>query len=131
MQTILIIEDDTDLRRMLVKLLERENYRVLEAGTGLEALKILDYYIPELVITDIIMPDQDGIGTINELKKRYPEIKIIAISGGGRMLSKDYLGIAKILGAHHTFTKPFDTNLFMQKVNELINLQETDNHYST
>ena len=76
MQTILIIEDDTDLRRMLVKLLERENYRVLEAGTGLEALQILDYYIPEMVITDIIMPDQDGIGTINELKKRFPEINI-------------------------------------------------------
>ena len=131
MQTILIIEDDTDLRRMLVKLLEREDFRVLEAGTGLEALQILDYFIPDMVITDIIMPDQDGIGTINELKKRYPEIKIIAISGGGRMLSKDYLGIAKILGAHHTFSKPFDIKLFLKKVHELINLQESDNHYST
>ena len=99
--------------------------------TGLEALQILDYYIPELVITDIIMPDQDGIGTINELKKRFPKVKIIAISGGGRMLSKDYLGIAKILGAHYTFTKPFDTHLFLQKVKELINMQESDNHYST
>jgi CheY-like chemotaxis protein len=130
MQTILIIEDDADLRRMLVKLLERENYRVLEAGTGLEALQILDYYIPELVITDIIMPDQDGIGTINELKKRYPEVKIIAISGGGRMLSKDYLGIAEILGADYTFAKPFDTHLFLQKVNELMNLMESNNHCS-
>ena len=120
MPTILIIEDDTDLRKMLTKLLERENYRVLEAGTGLEAMQIIDYYIPQLVITGIIMPDQDGIGTINELKKRYPEIKIIAISGGGRMLSKDYLGIAKILGAHYTFSKPFDTKLFLDKVGELI-----------
>ena len=125
MSTILIIEDDIDLRRMLVKLLEREDFRVLEAGTGLEALQILDYYIPDMVITDIIMPDQDGIGTINELKKRYPEVRIIAISGGGRMLSKDYLEIAKILGAHHTFTKPFDTKLFLDKVHELINLQES------
>ena len=130
MSTILIIEDDTDLRRMLVKLLQRENFRVLEAGTGLEALQILDYFIPDMVVTDIIMPDQDGIGTINELKKRYPEIKIIAISGGGRMLSKDYLGIAKILGAHHTFAKPFDTKLFLKKVHELINLQESDNRHS-
>jgi CheY-like chemotaxis protein len=112
MSTILIIEDDTDLRRMLVKLLEREDFRVLEAGTGLEALQFLDYFIPDLVITDIIMPDQDGIG-------------------GGRMLSKDYLGIAKILGAHHTFSKPFDTKLFLKKVHELISLQESDNHYST
>jgi CheY-like chemotaxis protein len=129
MQTILIIEDDTDLRRMLVKLLERDNYKVLEAGTGLEALQILDYYIPDMVITDIIMPDQDGIGTINELKKRFPEIKIIAISGGGRMLSKDYLGIAKILGADYTFSKPFDTNLFLQKVKELINFHASSNNH--
>lgn len=130
MSTILIIEDDTDLRRMLVKLLEREDFRVLEAGTGLEALQILDYFIPDMVITDIIMPDQDGIGTINELKKRYPEIKIIAISGGGRMLSKDYLGIAKILGAHHTFSKPFDTKLFLNKVHELISLQESGKNHT-
>ena len=130
MSTILIIEDDTDLRRMLVKLLEREDFRVLEAGTGLEALQILDYFIPDLVITDIIMPDQDGIGTINELKKRYPEIKIIAISGGGRMLSKDYLGIAKILGAHYTFSKPFDTKIFLNKVHELISLQESGSNHS-
>ena len=121
MRTILIIEDDTDLRKMLAKLLEREDFRVLQAGTGLEALKIIDYYIPDMVITDIIMPDQDGIGTINELKKRHPEIKIIAISGGGRMLSKDYLGIARILGAHYTFSKPFDTRLFIDKVHELLN----------
>ena len=83
-----------------------------------------------MVITDIIMPDQDGIGTINELKKRYPEIKIIAISGGGRMLSKDYLGIAKILGAHYTFSKPFDTKLFLNKVHELISLQESGNNHT-
>jgi DNA-binding response OmpR family regulator len=130
MPTILIIEDDTHLRRMLIKLLEREDFRVLEAGTGLEALQILEYYIPDMVITDIIMPDQDGIGTINELKKRHPGVKIIAISGGGRMLSKDYLGIAKILGADHTFSKPFDTNLFLKKVHELINLQESGSNHS-
>ena len=130
MSTILIIEDDTDLRRMLVKLLQREDFRVFEAGTGLEALQILDYFTPDLVITDIIMPDQDGIGTINELKKKYPEIKIIAISGGGRMLSKDYLGIAKILGANHTFSKPFDTKIFLKKVHELISLQESANNHT-
>ena len=121
MQTILIIEDDTDLRKMLAKLLERENYRVLEAGTGLEAIQIIDYYIPQLVITDIIMPDQDGIGTINLLKKNHPGIKIIAISGGGRMLSEDYPKIAKMLGADHTFKKPFDNKEFVLKVKELLN----------
>ena len=121
MSTILLIEDDTDLRKLLTKVLEREKFRVLEAGTGLEAMQILEYQIPDLVITDIIMPDQDGIGTINQLKKNHPGIKIIAISGGGRMLKEDYLGIAKMLGAHHTFTKPFDNKEFVEKVHELLN----------
>ena len=84
MSTILLIEDDTDLRKLLTKVLEREKFRVLEAGTGLEAMQILEYQIPDLVITDIIMPDQDGIGTINQLKKNHPVIKIIAKTGGGR-----------------------------------------------
>jgi CheY-like chemotaxis protein len=120
MSTILLVEDDTDLRRLLTKVLERENYRVLEAGTGLEAMQILDLQTPDLVITDIIMPDQDGIGTINQLKKNHPDIKIIAISGGGRMLKEDYLEIARMLGAHHTFTKPFNNKEFVEKVHELL-----------
>ena len=120
MPTILLIEDDTDLRKMLVKVLEREKLRVLEAGSGLEAMQILKFEIPDLVITDLIMPDQDGIGTINLLKKKYPDIKIIAISGGGRMISQDYLKIAEMLGAHHTFKKPFDNREFVRKVKELL-----------
>jgi DNA-binding response OmpR family regulator len=120
MSTILLIEDDTDLRKLLTKVLERESFRVLEAGTGLEAMQIIEYQIPDLVITDIIMPDQDGIGTINELKKNHPDIKIIAISGGGRMLSEDYLKIANMLGAHYTFKKPFDNNEFVAKIHELL-----------
>ena len=120
MSTILIIEDDTDLRRMLVKLLQREDFRVFEAGTGLEALQILDYFIPDLVFTDIIMPDQDGIGTINELKKRYPEIKIIAISGGGRIVPDEYVYLAKQLGAHCALTKPFTPQEIVEAVRELL-----------
>jgi DNA-binding response OmpR family regulator len=120
MPTILLIEDDTDLRRLLIKVLEREKFKVLEAGNGLEAMHILNLQTPDLVITDLIMPDQDGIGTINLLKKNHPDIKIIAISGGGRMLSEDYLSIAKMLGAHHTFKKPFDNKEFVLKVKELL-----------
>lgn len=121
MPTILLIEDDTDLRRLLIKVLERENFKVLEAGNGLEAMHILNLQTPDLVVTDLIMPDQDGIGTINLLKKNHPGIKIIAISGGGRMLSEDYLKIAKMLGADHTFKKPFDNKEFVLKVKELLN----------
>lgn len=105
---------------MLLKLLEREGYHVVEASNGNEALNKINSLIPDLVITDIIMPEQDGIGTINQLKKISKDIKIIAISGGGRMLSEDYLDIARKLGACHTFTKPFDNSELLVKVSELI-----------
>jgi CheY-like chemotaxis protein len=120
MFTILIIEDDSDLRNLLKRLFERENYNILEAGNGRDAIKLLDHSKPDLVITDIIMPDEDGIGTINTLRQYYPEIKIIAISGGGRMLSEDYLKLARMLGAHSSFSKPFDNKALLRKVKELL-----------
>ena len=120
MPKILIIEDDVDLRRMLTRLLEREDFTVLEANNGLEANTILDHTVPQLVITDLIMPEQDGIGTINYIRKKLPDIKIIAISGGGRMISQDYLKIARMLGAQYTFKKPFSNRELVAKVRELI-----------
>jgi CheY-like chemotaxis protein len=121
MFTILIIEDDADLRKLLIRLLKRENYHILEAVNGREAIEILGHSKPDLVITDIIMPDEDGIGTINILRQHHPEIKIIAISGGGRMLSEDYLKIARMLGAHSSFSKPFDNKALLIKIKELLN----------
>ena len=120
MPKILLIEDDPDLRKMLCKLLERENYDVVAASNGIEALVKVQSLKPDLVITDIIMPEQDGIGTINELKKKYKDVKIIAISGGGKMLSEDYLQIAEMLGAKHSFAKPFDNSELLAKISELI-----------
>jgi len=120
MPKILIIEDDVDLRRMLTRLLEREEFTVLEANNGLEANEILDYTEPNLVITDIIMPDQDGIGTINYIRNKLPGTKIIAISGGGKMISVDYLKIASMLGAQYTFKKPFSNRELVDKVRELL-----------
>jgi len=96
-------------------------HRGFICSNGLEALNILYQYIPDLVITDIVMPDQNGIGIINTLRQKYPNIKIIAISGGGRMISKDYLKIAKMLGAHHVMQKPFDNLELLDKIKELIN----------
>ena len=123
MATILIIEDDTDLRNFLTRLLERENHYILNAENGLEAVTILNSVKPDLVITDIIMSEQDGIGTINMLRKEHPEIKIIAISGGGRILGADYLEIARKLGAHYVFSKPFDNKELVVKVKELLIVQ--------
>ena len=121
MPVILLIEDDSDLRKMLLKLLEREGYQVVEASNGKEALNKMTTLLPDLVITDIIMPEQDGIGTINQLKKISKNIKIIAISGGGRLLSEDYLNIARMLGASYAFPKPFENSKLLDKISELIN----------
>jgi DNA-binding NtrC family response regulator len=123
MATILIIEDDIDLRKFLSRLLERENHFILEAENGIEAATILTSLKPDLVITDIIMPEQDGIGTINMLRDKYPEMKIIAISGGGNILGADYLEIARKLGAHYTFAKPFDNKQLVVKVRELLGVK--------
>jgi len=120
MSTILIIEDDKDLRKFLIRLLEREIHYIIEAENGLEAATILASLRPDLVITDIIMPEQDGIGTINILRERHPDIKIIAISGGGSILGADYLNIARKLGAHYVFAKPFDNKQLLAKVKELL-----------
>jgi DNA-binding NtrC family response regulator len=123
MATILIIEDDTDLRKFLTRLLERENHYIIEAENGQEAATLLTSLKPDLVITDIIMPEQDGIGTINMLREKHPEMKIIAISGGGNILGADYLGIARKLGAHYAFAKPFNNRQLIDKVNELLGVK--------
>jgi len=123
MAKVLIVEDDTDLRKFLTRLLERENHYILEADNGNEASAIISSFKPDLVITDIIMPEQDGIGTINMLREKYPEIKVIAISGGGNILGADYLGIARKLGAHWAFAKPFDNRQLVDKVKELLGVK--------
>ncbi len=123
MATILLIEDDSDLRKFLTRLLERENHYIIEAENGIEAETILTSLKPDLVITDLIMPEQDGIGTINMLREKHPEMKIIAISGGGSILGADYLQIASKLGAHYVFSKPFDNKQLLTKVKELLEVK--------
>lgn len=108
MQQVLIVDDDDSLRESFRRLLEMKNLKVLEASDGAQALALLQKEPVGLVITDIFMPYQDGITTIMEIREQYPDMKIIAISGGGRLATVDYLELAKDLGAHHVFQKPFD-----------------------
>jgi CheY-like chemotaxis protein len=120
MAKILIIDDDNDFRSMLGELLSRAAYTVIESKEGLEGLKIAELESPDLIITDIIMPHQDGIGTIMSLTKKIPGIKIIAISGGGIGQSEFYLELAKTLGAKEVFTKPIDNKEFLQAIDVLL-----------
>ncbi len=105
---ILVIDDTAEVREMISKMLSGEGYDVLEAANGKEGMQIISSE-PEidLVITDLIMPEKEGIETIREIKQDYSHIRILAISGGGKIDSQNYLAIAKGMGADLTLSKPF------------------------
>ena len=105
---ILIIDDDEGVRFTLKRALEgRGDIDVRCANDGKEGLLSLEAERADLVITDIIMPDKEGIETIMEIKHLYPSTSIIAISGGGSIASRDLLTMARDLGASYVITKPF------------------------
>ena len=120
MAGILLVEDDPGLREMLKSFLEKNKYKVIEAVNGRDALLKFKHSVVDLIITDLLMPEQDGIGLIMDLKKRKPGLKVIAISGGGKAGPSSYLTIAETLGADAVFAKPFNMNLFLEKIIELL-----------
>lgn len=107
MADILIIDDDPNFRAMMTDMLVRENHRVSAAADGSEGIRIYKNDTYDLVITDLVMPEKEGIETIMDLKKINPEVKIIAISGGGRIGPEVYLQCARELGASQALMKPF------------------------
>lgn len=121
MARILIIDDDDQVRKMLRLTLNAAGFDVIEAQDGTVALKLF-YQNPlvDLVITDLIMPEKEGIETIMEIRRNFPKVPIIAISGGGRIDPSDYLSLAKKLGAQITLEKPFSRQDIIDAVNELI-----------
>ncbi len=106
-KVILVIDDEQLIRLQVRTALELEGFIVHEAANGNEGLTRIALSVPDVVITDILMPDKEGIETILELRRRYPSIRIIAISGGGRTGNKDFLRTAQHLGADRTLAKPF------------------------
>lgn len=120
MARILIIDDNELVRAALVLLLEREGHEVLEACDGSHALRALDACIPDLVITDINMPEMEGFQVIRDLRKIVPGLKIIAISGGGSIGCQDVLKRASEVGADKAFAKPIDRGEFLESVTRLL-----------
>jgi DNA-binding response OmpR family regulator len=120
MPTILIIDDDALVRDTVVRILERRGYRTLVAMDGLRGLRVTRAERPDLVITDIIMPDQEGLATIREIRKEQPDTPILAISGGGRLGNIDYLKIARMLGADEILPKPFSPTELLEHVERCI-----------
>lgn len=107
MASVLIIDDDTSIRRVVRAALERAGHRVAEAGNGAEGMQRYRIAPADLVITDVFMPDQDGIETIQQLREEFPAARILAISGGSVAGTSGTLRDALLLGADATLAKPF------------------------
>jgi DNA-binding response OmpR family regulator len=120
MSQVLIIDDEPGIRKLLRLILENQGYSVATAADGREGLCIFRQDPPELVISDIIMPDMDGIEVIRTFKRENPMVNIISISGGGRVSAVDYLDLAKKLGVHYTFEKPVDREALLRAVRNLL-----------
>jgi len=120
MVKILVIEDDDSFRSVLVQMLEKAGYEVLSAENGNQAMKYCREINPDLVLTDIIMPDKEGLETIQELLNLCPNLKIIAMSGGGRFGPNSYLPLAAKLGAKRTLQKPFMREELLSTISEVL-----------
>ncbi len=119
MARILIIEDDELLRHVLAKSLEMAGHQVDQAANGQEGLDLFRAVTPDLVLTDLVMPVQEGVETIMALRRRAPAIPIIAMSGGVPN-SGLYLGIASRFGAKRVLAKPFTPQRLLDAVNETL-----------
>lgn len=117
---ILVVDDDDQLREMLRKMLEKAGYEVIEASDGKEALNLQEKSPSDLMITDIIMPEKEGIDTIMDFRMNYPQVRIIAMSGGGRIGPTEYLDMAEKLGADKTFAKPFSSKAMLATIRDLL-----------
>ena len=113
MARILIIDDSQDILRLLRLILESAGHTVYDAADGVAGMHIFRKERPELVITDIFMPEQDGLATIRMLRHEFPTVKILAISGGGQFGTLNYLDIAETLGADAVLSKPFTSEALL------------------
>jgi DNA-binding response OmpR family regulator len=120
MSHILVIDDNADTCMALKLLLESEGYAVEVANDGEAGLERQRSAPADLVITDIYMPRMEGMETIAELKREFPKVRIIAMSGRRVNMQTDYLSLAPELGASCTMQKPFDPNELLQQVQKLL-----------
>ena len=120
MSQILIMDDDRQIRKALRDTLEKSGYDVVEAANGKAGIDLFRHKGADLVIADIIMPEKDGLSTIKRLQEDAPDIKIVAISGGGDIEPRFYLKLAKDSGALRTLIKPFNKDELLTVVRELL-----------
>ncbi len=120
MANILILDDDKDILNLLGTILRQSGHQVHCLEDGRQAVAIHKESPIDLIITDILMPEFDGIEVIRQFRQLSPELKIIAISGGGYTDPQQFLSMAQRLGADATFNKPFDWNMLVAKADALL-----------
>ena len=120
MADIIVIDDDPALRGTIRKILERGGHEVREAEDGEAGLRRVAEQIPELVITDLLMPEKEGIETIMELQEHYPDLPVIALSGAGGADDPGPLTDAELLGARATLPKPFSVEKLLSTVDRVL-----------
>jgi DNA-binding response OmpR family regulator len=124
MSHILIIDDDIDLRVIMQEALQAECYEVSVAADGVQGIELQRKQPASLLITDIFMPNKEGIETIRDFREEFPNVPIIAISGGGRLKRQGSLFTAKALGAEVILRKPFKMSDLLRSVAALLNALE-------
>ena len=120
MPTVLIVEDDPQMLEVLTEAFSAAHYTFIVAADGEEALERVKESQVDLLVTDILMPEMDGLELINEIKKSNSDIKIIAITGGGYIGSTSYLKMAKSIGADEMLPKPFELDVLINKAKKLL-----------
>jgi DNA-binding NtrC family response regulator len=114
MARILVVDDEPSMRDLVALVLELDQHQVVTAGDGNAALSEIEKGVFDLVITDLVMPDLEGIETIMTLRKMRPTLKLIAMSGGGFGRAGDYLEMAR------TLAKPFTNDMLLKTVREVL-----------
>ena len=120
MKRVLVIDDDEGVRLTLNHVLAAGGYAVWTAADGIEGVKLAQTCRPDVVLTDLLMPRQDGLETIALLKREYPGLRIVAMSGGLRMGQGDILESASKSGADRVLAKPFDMTALLELLPSLI-----------
>ena len=117
---ILLVDDDDMSRRTIDQMLTRAGHEVTSTGSGSEALTLFRESSVDLIVTDLIMPDTDGLELIQELRKLDRKVRILAISGGGRVNANESLTVARKFGAAGILAKPFSNQEFKDAINALM-----------
>ncbi len=120
MADVLVMDDEEQLRRVLVRALERGGHAVMEAENGAEGMRAIKAHPVDLVIADLVMPEMDGLEFMRELGRVRPGTRVIAISGGGIWDKASLLAVAGMLGAVKTLSKPFELDEFLKLVDEVL-----------